>query len=154
MKYLVTIMILLFTSPAFAGAPSSAFDGAHGISDETPAAIQPAPVAEEEAEFKIDERLYAESSGSNTGYYGGGYYGEESYAALTDYYWISSHHHGDFGTNRGFFVVNNQLVPINSSFPFIASFPVFNSGSIFRGGVGVNIGSFTFFRGGAVGFGR
>ncbi|MFQ5444120.1 MAG: hypothetical protein ACE5EK_05835 [Nitrospinales bacterium] len=146
MKYLVYILILLFASPAFANGNSSAFSGADGINEE-PAAIQETPVPKQESEFKIDERMYIESIGSNNGYYGGGYYGEEKYASQIDYYTITSHR-GDFGINGGFFVVNDQLIPFNSSFPFIASFPIFSSGTVFRGGIGVNIGSFTFFHGG------
>lgn len=151
MKYLVCILILLFASPAIASDFSSAFSGAGGISSES-VVVQENPVVEQEEEFKIDEWLFNESIGSN-GYYGGGFYGEERYASLINYFTITSSRQTDFGTNRGFFVVNDQLVPVNSSFPFIASFPIINSGSVFRGGVGINIGSFTFFRGGVVGFG-
>lgn len=147
MKYLVYILIVLFSSPAFASDFSSAFSGAGGISEE-PAVVQESPVVEPEAEFKIDERLYHESIGSN-GYYGGGFYGEEKYAALIDYYTITSYQR-DSGFGTGFIVVNDQLVPINLGSPFFAPFPIFSSG-ILSGGVGVGVGGFSFFSGG-IGF--
>jgi hypothetical protein len=147
MKYLVYVLIVLFASPAFASDSSSAFSGASGISEE-PAVVQESPVAEQEAEFKIDERLYHESIGSN-GYYGGGFYGEEKYAAQIEFYAITSHRH-DFGFGTGFVVVKDQLVPINFGSPFFAPFPIFSSG-ILSGGVGVGVGGFSFFSGG-IGF--
>jgi hypothetical protein len=147
MKYLVYILMVLFSSPAFAYDASSAFSGAGGISEE-PVAVQKKPVAGQEAEFKIDEKLYRESIGSN-GYYGGGFYGEEKYAAQIGYYTITSQQQEfEFGT--GFIVVKDQFVPINLGSPFFAPFPIFSSG-ILSGGVGVGVGGFSFFRGG-IGF--
>lgn len=147
MKNLVYVLIVLFASPAFASDSSSAFSGAGGISQES-AVVQESPVAEQEAEFKIDEKLYRESIGSN-GYYGGGFYGEEKYNAQIGFYTISSHRHDSrFGT--GFIVVKDQLVPINLGSSFFAPFPIFSSG-ILSGGVGVGVGGFSFFSGG-IGF--
>jgi len=147
MKYLIYILILLFTSPAFADGSSSAFRGAHGMNDE-PTAIQDSPVAEQEAEFKIDERLYSESIGSY-GYYGGGFYGEEKYAAQIDYYTITSRPR-DFGFGTGIVIVNGQILPFNSTSPFLGPFPIFSSG-IFPGGLSLGISGFSFGHGG---FGR
>jgi len=145
MKYLACILILLFTSPAFAGGSSSAFLGAHGVYDE-PTAIQDSPVAGQEAEFKIDERLYSESIGSN-GYYGGGFYGEEKYAAQIDYYTITSHNRG-FEVGTGLIVINDQILPFNSTSPLLAPFPIFSSGILSGGGVSLGIGGFSFGHGG------
>ena len=125
MKYLVTILILLFTSSAFAGGNSGAFGGANESSVDKemyqePEIIQTNPVDEPESGFKINERLYRESIGSN-GYYGGGFYGEEKYAALIDYYTISSHNRGfEFGT--GFIVVNDQLIQTSFGSLFLSPF--------------------------------
>ncbi len=129
MKYLVIILTLLFASPAFAGENSSAFSGAHGTIDkpatsEKSPGVEPKQVAEQEEGFKIDERLYSESSGSNNGYYGGGFYGEESDDALIVYYAITSD-----GRNSGF---RNG----------------FDGGSFSFGSSGINIGGFSFVHGG------
>jgi len=140
MKYLVTILILLFASPAFAGGNFGAFGGANELTvenetTEAPAVIQKTPVAEQNSEFKIDERLYAESAGSS-GYYGGGFYGEEKNRAQVPYYTITSR-----GLNSsflsGFVVVNGQIIPS----PFASNF------GFFPGNIGVNIGSFRFLSG-------
>ncbi len=159
MKYLLTILILLFASPAFAGGNFDAFSGANQSSgdnelyeepeiiQENP--IQKSPVAEQEQEqeqeqeFKINERLYRESIGSN-GYYGGGFYGEEKYAALIDYYTITSNNRDfDFGT--GFIVVNDQLLPTtNFLSPFVS--PFVQGGILFNRGISINLGSFSFRR--------
>jgi len=147
MKYLVYILIVLFSSPAFAYDASSAFSGAGGIREE-PAVVQESTVAEPEAEFKIDERLYNESIGTN-GYYGGGFYGEEQYTAQIGFYTITSQQQ-DSGFGTGFIVVKDQLVPINLGSSFFAPFPIFSSG-ILSGGVGVGVGGFSFFSGG-IGF--
>ncbi len=151
MKYLVCVLILLITSPVFAKDSSSAFMGAHAVDEpaaveESPVVVKESPVAEQEPEFKIDERLYAESIGSNNGYYGGGYYGEEKSAAQIGYYTITSHRR-DFGFGTGFVVVNDQLLPFNLSSSFFAPFPIFSSG-ILSGGVSFGIGGFGFGIGG------
>ncbi len=134
MKYLVYILVLLFTSPAFAYDASSAFSGASGNNDEL-VIIEENPVTESEAGFEILEKLYRESIGSNTGYYGGGFYGEEKYAAQIGYYTISSNP-SDFGFGTGLGVFNGL--------------PIFSSG-IFSGGTGFNGGSFSFGHG-SIGF--
>ena len=152
MKYLVYILMVLFTSPAFASDASSAFSGAGGIG-EAPAVVQKSPVAEQEAEFKIDEKLYNESIGSY-GYYGGGFYGEERYAAQIEYYTITSHPQGSgFGT--GLVVFDGQLLPLDLASPFLAPFPIFSSGSIGFSGGGFGFGHGGIgFRGGSFGFGH
>jgi hypothetical protein len=148
MKYLVTILILLFTSPAFAGENSSAFGGANALIvdnevKEEPAVIQKSPVAppEPESEFKIDERLYAESIGSN-GYYGGGFYGEEKNYAQIPYYTITSRG-GESGFISSVVVVEGQILPLNFVSPNVAPL-----GFGFFPGVSVNIGNFSFLSGG------
>lgn len=151
MKYLATILILLFASPAFAGENSSAFSGAQGTIDE-PAPIQESPVSqpEPEQEFKINERLYAESIGSN-GYYGGGFYGEERYYAQIPFYTLTSN-----GEESAFIssvvVVKDQIVPLNFVSPFVAPFGL----GFFPGDVRINIDNFSFRGGGFLrgGFGR
>lgn len=144
MKYLLHVLILLFASPAFAGGSSSAFSGANGIIEE-PAVIQETPVSVQEAEFKIDEKLYSESIGSN-GYYGGGFYGEESYRSQVAFYTVTSHR-SDFEIGTGFVVVRDQLVPINLGPSFLTPFPILSSG-IFSGGVSIGVGGFSFGHGG------
>jgi hypothetical protein len=147
MKYLLTILILLFASTAFAGGDFGAFGGANDSSVDKemyqePEIIQNNPVDEQESDFKINERLYRESIGSN-GYYGGGFYGEEKYASLIDYYTISSHNRGfEFGT--GFIVVNDQLIQTNAISPFFS--PIIRGGIIFNRGIGINLGGFSFRR--------
>lgn len=147
MKYLVTILILLFTSSAFAGGNFGAFGGANDSSVDKemyqePEIIQNNPVDEPESGFKINERLYRESIGSN-GYYGGGFYGEEKYAALIDYYTISSHNRGfEFGT--GFIVVNDQL--IQTSFGSLFLSPFIRGGILLNRGISINLGGFSFRR--------
>ncbi len=145
MKYLVCILILLFASPAFAGGSSSAFSGANNGIDAEPAIIQETPVAEREAEFKIDEKLYSESIGSS-GYYGGGFYGEERYQSQVAYYTVTSHRR-DFGFGTGFIVVKDQLVPINLGSSFLVPLPILSS-RIFSGGVSIGVGGFSFGLGG------
>ena len=123
MKYLVIILILLFTSPAFAGGNFGAFGGANesNVENETteaPAVIEKTPVAKQKSEFKIDERLYAESVGNN-GYYGGGFYGEEKNRAQIPFYNISSRNLNS-GFVSTFLVVNGP----NSSPAFRIQFRV------------------------------
>ncbi len=140
MKYLVTILILLFASPAFAGGNFGAFGGANeskveNETTEAPAVIQKAPVAEQNSAFKIDERLYAESVGTN-GYHGGGFYGEEKDLAQLPFYSISSQDlNSTFASN--FVVVDGQILPP----PFASNF------GFFPGNIGINIGSFRFLSG-------
>ena len=149
MKYLATILILLFASPAYAGGNFGAFGGANEFSvenetTEAPAVIQKTPVARQNSEFKINERMYAESVGSN-GYYGGGFYGEEKDLAQLPFYSISSQDlNSTFASN--FVVVDGQIVPP----PFASNF------GFFPGNVSVNIGSFSFLSGGFIrrGFGH
>jgi hypothetical protein len=140
MKYLVTILILLFASPAFAGGNFGAFGGANesiveNETTEVPAVIQKAPVAKKNSAFKIDERLYAESSGTN-GYYGGGFYGEEKNRAQIPFYNITSRNlNSNFVSS--FLVVNSQIIPQ----PFASNF------GFFPGNLGINIGNFRFLSG-------
>jgi hypothetical protein len=143
MKYLATILILLFASPAFAGGNSSAFSGAQGTIDE-PAPIQESPVSqpEPEQEFKINERLYAESIGSN-GYYGGGFYGEEKNYAQIPYYTITSRG-GESRFISSVVVVEGQILPLNFVSPNVAPFGL----GFFPGDISVNIGNFSFLSGG------
>lgn len=150
MKFLTTILILLFTSPAFASDFSNPFMGAHGVTEDlavidAPDAIKRIPDAEE-PEFKIDERLYLESIGSY-GYDDGGFYSEEKYAAQIDYFAITSNPSDFVGIETGFNVVDGQISPFGLSSPFLV-FTDINSG-IFSG----RIGGFTFFRVGSVGNG-
>jgi hypothetical protein len=152
MKYLVTILILLFASPAFAGGDFSAFGGANASSAEIesvdnetyqePEIIPDNPVTEKETEFKINERLYRESIGSS-GYYGGGFYGEERYAALTDYYRIS-YSDNSFEFPTGFIVVNDQLIPTTFGSNFLS--PILRGGILLNRGISINLGGFGFIR--------
>lgn len=158
MKYLVTILILLFASPAFAGGNFSAFGGANSSSAEIesvdnetyqdPEIIQSNPVAKQGSEFRINERLYYESIGSY-GYYGGGYYGEERYAAQIPYYEVTSSH-SDSGFATGLVVVHDQLIQTNVASPFVT--PFIRGGVIFNSGIGFGHGGFGFGHGG-FGFG-
>jgi len=147
MKYLVTILILLFTSPAFAGASSSAFSGANATNEDNqmiaePAVVQESPSVEPVEEFKIDERLYRESIGSN-GYYGGGFYGEEKNYAQIPYYTITSRG-GESRFVSSVVVVEGQILPLNFVSPLVAPFS-FGFG-FFPGDVSVNIGISIFFK--------
>ena len=151
MKNLVYVLILLFTSPAYAGG--SYLDGANSPQDalvtlqETPPVIVEDPVTEKASEFKIDEALYHESRGSN-GYYGGGFYGEERNSAQVPYYTITSRG-GESGFISSVVVIEGQILPLNFVSPFVAPF---NFGfGFFPGDVSVNIGNFSFLSGG---FGR
>jgi hypothetical protein len=152
MKYLVTILILLFASPAFAGGNFSAFDGASSSSTEIesvdketyqdPEIIPKNSVTGQESEFKINERLYRESIGSS-GYYGGGFYGEERYAALTDYYRIS-YSDRSFEFPTGFIVVNDQLIPTTLGSTFLS--PLLRGGILLNRGISINLGGIGFNR--------
>ncbi len=136
MKNLVFVLIVLFTFPALAAAdgmyPSdNAFSGASGITVDPKPVDKGTAVSEPEAEFKIDEKLYAESIGSD-GYYGGGFYGEEKYDSLALLYTITSHR-TDFRLRSGIFLPHHFISPFGTSFLF--------SRGVFRGGsVGFSVG--------------
>ncbi len=104
MKYLLYILILMVASvtPAFA-------DG------EFPEEADAIP-----QEFKIDEKLYAESIG-NDGYYQGGFYAEEK-NNLGAIYYSSTVRARDFGFVPGIVVLNRQVVPLNFITPIIRPF--------------------------------
>jgi len=141
MKNLVFVLIMLLTLPALALADGTydvdAFSGANEIT------VGPEAVEQEaapEAEFRVDEGLYAASIGSN-GYYGGGFYGEEKYDAQILLYATTSYR-TDFGFRRGFIVVNDQLVPINFASPFLTPFNL--SGVFINSGIGIRFGGIGF----------